>query len=179
MLSIYQYGGFMRTIQIDDDVYNYIGTKAKPFEETTPNMTLRRLFGLSISHRQEVSVPVVTSMGVQQTDGRVSARLRQRKSQKTDLYALLSTGALREGQTLYLYDYQKKRARGYEAKLSGRFLMYEGKHYSMSELAKQLLKNLGYQSNSVRGPMFWGTADGCTIKELWEKYLAGKNGSRT
>lgn len=36
----------MKKIEIDDDVYKKLGEIAKPFEETTPNMVLRRLLNL-------------------------------------------------------------------------------------------------------------------------------------
>ena len=37
----------MKTIEIDDEVYDIIGKIAKPFVETTPNMVIRRILGLS------------------------------------------------------------------------------------------------------------------------------------
>jgi len=41
----------------------------------------------------------------------------------------------------------------------------------MSDLAVELLKQQGYQSDSVRGPMFWFNEDGASIKNIWEQYL--------
>lgn len=39
--------------------------------------------------------------------------------------------------------------------------------YSMSALAAMGLKTLGRQNDSVRGPLFWHTADGESIYNMW------------
>jgi hypothetical protein len=170
----------MKTVQVDDEVYAYIKSKAEPYEpfkETEPNMTLRRLLGLEprAAESSRASFPPTSGRGESKMTALTTPSRFQRKSPKVDLYELVAKGLLQDDQTLYLYDYQKRRVPGYQAKLSGRFLIYEGKHYSMSELAKHLLKLLGYRSESVRGPMFWGTDDGFTVKDLWEK-AAKRNG---
>lgn len=36
----------MKTIEIDDDIYAYLQSKANPFEEHTPNDVIRRILGL-------------------------------------------------------------------------------------------------------------------------------------
>lgn len=164
----------MKTVQIDDDVYVYIVSKIKAFGETE-SAVLRRELGMTKAfttplHRDTIAAH---SRLHPNTELNAPTRERSRKSRKADLETLIARGALRVGQTLYLCDYQRKRVPGYEAQLTGRFLLYKDKPYSMSDLAKQLLKGLGYQSNSVRGPMFWCTADGITVKELWEKHLQG------
>lgn len=169
----------MRTIQIDDEVYAYIKGQADAYEpDEEINTTLQRLFGLSRANMrgsEEISTAASESHRPLAFPT-VRNRPLSRKSQKTDLETLVARGALSVGQALYLCDYQKKRVPGHEAQVTGRFLLYRDKHYSMSELAKQLLKGLGYQSDSVRGPMFWCTADGVTVKELWEKHLK-RNGT--
>ena len=39
-------GSGMKTVEIDEEVYAYIQSKAIPYEDKTPNYTFRRLFGL-------------------------------------------------------------------------------------------------------------------------------------
>ena len=41
----------------------------------------------------------------------------------------------------------------------------------MSDLARRLLKENGFQSDSVRGPIFWYNDSGKSVKELWDTYL--------
>lgn len=47
----------MRTIEIDDQVFEFLGKNAIPFQETSPNMVLRRLLELTESPPQEPNVP--------------------------------------------------------------------------------------------------------------------------
>ena len=42
---------------------------------------------------------------------------------------------------------------------------------SIPEEKKQLLKENGFQSDSVRGPIFWYNENGKSVKELWDTYL--------
>jgi len=42
---------------------------------------------------------------------------------------------------------------------------------SMSGLARALLHEQGYETDAVRGPAFWFTENGSSIKDLWEQYL--------
>jgi len=54
----------VKTIEIDQQVFDYLAKEAIPFEETTPNMVLRRLLkidGKSSEPPQEVKVEVVQS----------------------------------------------------------------------------------------------------------------------
>jgi hypothetical protein len=74
---------------------------------------------------------------------------------------------MKEGQNLFLRDYQGHKVEGYEAVVSQGSLIWNGKKYSMSDLAKKILKKQGYRSDSVRGPMFWFTKDGVSIKDIW------------
>jgi hypothetical protein len=66
-------------------------------------------------------------------------------------------------------DYQGKRI-GPEASVTGTALLqYKGQHDTMSHLAQELLKNVGFGSNSVRGPAHWVTAKNISVKDLWQQ----------
>lgn len=161
----------MRKIEIDDELYTFILGKMRAFEET-PSIVLRRELGLNgvVGVRSQLT-PALVGRTVRGQDFSANRRERTGKGPKVDLVALISSGVLRDGQTLFLYDYQRKQVPGYEAKLASRFLIHEGRPFSMSDLARQFLQKEGYQSNSVRGPMHWGTAEGVTIRDMWEKHL--------
>jgi len=152
----------MRNIEIDDEVFGYLQSKAVPFVET-PNLTLRRLFSLNGKPVKSEN----TSSQIIQTQKKGSVR---RKQPKTDLPKLIQVGLLREGQTLYLLDYQGKKILGYDSTISGKNLLWNNELFSMSELAKECLKKEGFSSESVRGPAHWSNADGISVKELWKQY---------
>lgn len=153
----------MRNIEIDDEVFGYLQSKAVPFVET-PNLTLRRLFSLN---GKPVKSEKTSSQIIQ--DKRLG-RVRK-KQPKTDLFKLIQVGLLQEGQTLYLLDYQGKKIAGYDSIISGKNLFWNNERYSMSELAKECLKKEGFSSESVRGPAHWSNSDGISVKELWDQYL--------
>lgn len=149
----------MKQVEIDDEVFAYLQGKAVPYVET-PNLTLRRLFRLDGS----VKEPSPQEIQIQTSS--------QKKQRKADLHLLVEAGLLQAGQTLFLYNYQGKKLEGYEATVSGKYLLNtDGKTYSMSHLAKKFLKQKGFRSDSVRGPAHWFNADGISIKQLWEQYL--------
>lgn len=157
----------MRNIEIDDEVFGYLQSKAIPFVET-PNLTLRRLFSLN---GKSVKSEKTSSQIIQnQRLGRGLGRGRKRQA-KTDLFKLVQVGLLKEGQTLYLLDYQGKSISGYDSIITGKNLLWNNEMYSMSELAKECLKKEGFSSESVRGPAHWSNADGISVKELWDQYL--------
>jgi hypothetical protein len=167
----------MKSIQIDNEVYAYLASKARPYEETTPNMTLRRLFGLEQTSATVISREVQTPTTIQQSSMAMGRkRGRARNNPKVSIPTLINEGLVKRGQVLYLYDYRRKKIPNYEATLADWGLIWNGTHYSMSDLAKRFLQKEGYQSDSVRGPMHWGTADGVTIKDMWEKHR-GRNGT--
>ena len=143
----------MRTIEVDDEVYAYLQSKAIPYIETTPNLTLRRLFNLNGKGQM-----------LQSED-------KMGKKPKANLQKLIKSGLLQEGQTLYLYDYRVRKIEGYEAIVSGNSLLRNGKPYSMSRLAKEGLKEKGFKSEDVRGPAHWYNSDGISVKELWSHFL--------
>lgn len=94
---------------------------------------------------------------------------------KTRLDALKKTGVLKDGQTVYLYDFRGQRVEGGEATIRGERLVFENKRYSMSRLAALLLQNEGYKADNVRGPAHWYTVEGISLMELWEKYLKSED----
>jgi hypothetical protein len=145
----------VKSIQVDDEVYAFLQRKAVAFEET-PGMTLRRILGLGRR----------TMRGARLARPRVTPG---RKRPKADLEALVAAGALKPGETLELRDYQGRKIDGCEASVAGRNLLFNGKPYSMSNLAQMLLKRHGYESTSVRGPAFWFTKGGRSIKDLWDE----------
>ena len=152
----------MRNIEIDDEVFGYLQSKAIPFVET-PNLTLRRLFSLD---GKATKSEVCSSQIVQTQKGHV-----RKKQPKADLTKLIQAGLIQEGQTLYLHDYQGKKLTGYGATVSGKNLLWNNELFSMSELAKECLKKEGYSSESVRGPAHWFNADEISVKELWKRYM--------
>jgi hypothetical protein len=151
----------MRTIEVDDEVYAYLQSKALPYIETTPNLTLRRLFNLNGK----------TSSGGISKGQMLQSEDKMGKKPKANLQTLIKSGLLQEGQTLYLYDYRGRRIEGYEAIVSGNSLLRNGKPDSMSELAKKGLKEKGFTSEAVRGPAHWYNSDGISVKELWSHFL--------
>jgi hypothetical protein len=166
----------MQAIEIDTDVFAYLQKNARPFVDT-PNSTLRRLLGIDTSTVQprikspsssdaELNALVAESLAIVAT---------RAKAPKADLQLLCQKGFLRNGQKLYLIDYQGNRVQKVLAAISGTDLIYNGQRYSMSNLAQQLLGQAGFKSNAVRGPAHWATDDGKTIKDLWQQYLDGQS----
>jgi negative regulator of replication initiation len=98
----------MQVIEIDDELFGYLQSKAIPFVET-PNLTLRRLLLGDSQKAKETQRPV--------TKPSQPAKLirKNRKQPKTDLPKLIQSSLLSQGQVLYLYDYQGNKIEGYEA----------------------------------------------------------------
>jgi len=151
----------MRQIEIDEEVWEYLQNNAEPFVDK-PNQVLRRLLGLD-AKRKETSITRIKKQS-----------LVKRKKPKTNIQQLFAAEFLTKGQTVFLCDYRGKTYRQYPAILDGQYLRYQNQRYSMSQLAKELLQELGHQSDSVRGPAHWCTENGTTIKDLWESYLKQK-----
>ena len=162
----------MQTIEVDTDVFAFLQKNARPFIDT-PNSTLRRLLGLDgAKARPQRKLPSGsdTELEALLTESLTIAAARS-KAPKADLPLLSQQGLLRNGQKLYLIDYQGNRVHEISASLSDGDLIYNGQRYSMSKLAQQLLGHAGFKSNSVRGPAHWITDDGKTVKDLWQQYL--------
>jgi len=152
----------MKIIEIDDEIFEYLLAKAIPYEDKTPNDTIRRLFGFDKKAipEQPITLPQARSRTV-----------HGRKQPKASLVELVNAGFLKQGQILHLRDYQRREIPESEAKVHHSGLLRDGQQNSMSDLAKKLLKKQGYDSNSVRGPAHWFTSDGISVKKLWENYL--------
>lgn len=105
-----------------------------------------------------------------------AAAERRTKAPRAELRVLVQEGLLRGGQRLFLVDYQGRRVAQYEATVSGEQLAFEGQTYAMSHLAQQLLKKVGFQSDSVRGPAHWVTDKNVSIKDLWQQVIDRKTG---
>ena len=151
----------MRTIEIDDEVFAYLQSKAIPYIETTPNLTLRRLFNLNGK----------TSSGGIPKGQTTQSEDKGKRQTGAKLLALIKSGLLQKGQTLFLYDYQGRKIEGYEAIISGKLLLRNGKPFSMSSLAQISLEKEGFTSKSVRGPAHWCNSDGISVTELWSHLL--------
>lgn len=155
----------MRTIEVDDEVYSTLESKVQGFGDT-PNFVLRRLLGIR-------STPsTATAPGSQPTVPKAPAQKHKRgKAPKTNLRDLVRVGSLSEGQMLFMHDYQGNKINGVQATVRGNDLEYKGNIYSMSALTREVMKKQGYDSDSYRGPQFWYTAQGKSVKELWDEYL--------
>jgi hypothetical protein len=150
----------MPRIDIDDAVFKFLQSKAVAFVET-PNDTLRRLLGVDAAMKPASNV-------------RPASSVKAVRKPKAHLGGLIRAGLLTNGQKLFLRDYQGRPVPNAVAYVGGDgiFAHQDRKRlYSMSDLAQELLKKQGYQSESVRGPSHWYTEDGHSITDLWEKHL--------
>lgn len=165
----------METIEIDGDVFAYLQKHAAPFVDT-PNTTLRRLLGIDVAENSTLSTsPPKDRLSLSDLDkffAEKTALTRSRsKAPKADLGLLVRVGIIKDGEKLYLIDYQGNRVQGIQVTISGGDLLYDGIRYSMSNLAQELLTKVGFKSSSVRGPAHWITEEGKTVKDLWQRYL--------
>lgn len=149
----------MRTIQVDDDVYRSLEAHAQGFSDS-PNAVLRRVLGVGPKAERSSAKLAVRAI-----------RSRRGKAPKTNLRDLVRVGSLSEGQKLFMHDYQGNRIDGVQANVSGNSLEFEGELLSMSALTRNVMQRQGYQSDSYRGPHFWFTAEGKSVRELWDEYL--------
>lgn len=163
----------MVTIKIDSDVFAFLEKHAKPFVDT-PNSTLRRLLGID---RDITSVKPrsLTRTLEEELDGlRAKSKVlthNRSKAPKTNLESLARAGLIRNGEKLYLIDYKGNRVQKVQAVVSGNHLIYNGRPYSMTGIAKGELAKLGFRSKDVRGPAHWVTVRGKSVKDLWQQYL--------
>lgn len=163
----------MESIEIDNDVFAYLQKNARPFIDT-PNSTLRRLLRIdsaATAGRPKKSSPAADAELEKLPAESLAAARSRSKAPKADLDVLVQTGLLRNGQKLYLIDYQGNKVQKLSAVIAGGDLIYNDQRYSMSNLAQELLAKVGFKSNSVRGPAHWVTDDGKSIKDFWQQYL--------
>ena len=163
----------MESIKIDNDVFAHLQKHARPFVDT-PNSTLRRLLGIdtAVGTASLKKTPPAADPELEELLAESPAAASSRsKAPKADLEVLVKKGFLQNGQKLYLVDYQSNRVQKLFAVISGGDVIYNNQRYSMSNLAQELLANVGFKSNSVRGPAHWMTDDGKSIKDLWQQHL--------
>jgi hypothetical protein len=156
----------MKTIQVDSEVYSLIQHLAIPFEEQTPNDTLKRVLSGARAQFSTKSAVQDELDSLPELDSRIEYRDRNLNA---DLRVLVRENILRSGQVLYLVNSSNEKVPGYQAQVSDteNKLNMDGIPYSMSALAQQ-----GFQVNySVRGPAYWCTEDGISVQQLWEGRL--------
>lgn len=172
----------MPEFHVDDEVVEAVWRRAnpKPFENLTFNTALRRVLELpngaarnampQPGHAESTQGPGKNDELDQLLDEALTARPRL-KAPKADLRELVQAGLLRNGEELYLIDYQGARVQQYKATVSGGLLQFKGQSYSMSDLARDLLKKVGFRSDAVRGPAHWANARGVSVRDLWQQLL--------
>lgn len=185
----------MPRIEVDDNVYDFLKKIEVIFKET-PNTILRRLLEIDNCSSQgphndsDGTVPPVRKDDAESAKTRALQKARERKKlarlrtegrvdrkkqPKANLPELVEAGLLKNGQVLFLHDYQQRRIGSprFQAKVCGDKLLWIDKiQYSMSRLAQRLFQEKGYESSAVRGPWFWHIENGESITELWDKYVA-------
>jgi negative regulator of replication initiation len=158
----------MHSIKVDDEVFAMLQKHARPFVDS-PNTALRRLLGLRVNG----IVPGSTEEAENPLEDLYQEAMvsRRTKAPKASLKVLVQAGLLRNGERLYLVDYQGNRVGQNEATVSSALLEFKGHHHTMSSLAQELLKKVGFKSDSVRGPAHWVTAKNVSVKDLWQQML--------
>jgi len=151
----------MRTMEIDDEVFAYLQSQAIPFEEPTPNHVIRRLLGLKAKDIQRDAIKTL----IKKSNGS--------KAPRADLAKLVQSGILQEGQRLVLNYNGQRLSKEYEAEIIENKLHYQGNIHTMSSLVAEILdqEGCGIPSKAYRGPEYWHTSDGISIRHLWEQYL--------
>jgi hypothetical protein len=166
-------------IDIDEDVYKLLQRHARPFEDT-PASTLRRLLNVDPVGEEEVDDNLEPGPSASPPHGQQDLRLSSTelqarpsaKAPKARLNELIRAGLLREGEQLFLVDYQGIRRKHPKVTVAGPRLQVEGQQHSMSYLARELLKQAGFKSDFVRGPAHWVNAKDVSVKQMWEQLQA-------
>ena len=160
----------METIQIDKDVFAHLQKHARPFIDT-PNTTLRRLLEIDKNVVRSGNQKLISSQVVNLDDLLAESvalmSSKRKKAPKADLKVLVKNGTLQSSQKLYLVDYQGNKVNGVAATITNIRLFYDNQSYSMSDLAEELFKKIGFISNAVRGPAHWVNDSDKSIKDLW------------
>ena len=148
-------------IRVDDEVMNELKKRAVAFGFVfePPNATLRGVLGLDVD--RHLLKPL-------------------HKARKVKLEELVSKGLLNDIQILYFYHTRLFTDERAQVRVSSNQLIYEGdgRPYSVSELAKVLLKKHGFKHDElgVRGPIYWKTEDGKLLHELNEQIRKERDG---
>lgn len=103
------------------------------------------------------------------------------KARRVTLQELVDAGLIKDGQTLYFYHTRLFPDEQAKVVASANKIKYErdGKLYSVSELAKQLLIKYGFKrrGQTAAGPLYWQTIDGELLCDLNEE-VRKKRGDR-
>lgn len=164
----------MPEISIDNEVFLFLQKQAIPFEETTPNMVLRRLLKLdsieskSQSKYKKMSLNNAVDLMVEES---TALTIQKKKRPKTNCKILIRGGYLSEGEKLFFQDYKENIHNDISAILHGTKLVYNDEEYSLSLLAAKCFKDIGYSDTAVRGPAHWVNNKGESIQSIWEQYL--------
>jgi hypothetical protein len=174
----------MQQFPVDDEVVAAVWQRAKPkpFENLSFNLALRRVLDLAedstvLPNKPDEARPSkqVLTNSLDDLVDKSSLGPRRSKAPKADIKEMIRAGLLRDGEELFLVDYHGARLQQSKATIAGGGLLFKGQYYSMSDLARDLLKKVGYQSDSVRGPAHWANAKGVTVRDLWQQLLDKRN----
>lgn len=105
-----------------------------------------------------------------------------KKAGKVTLQELVDAGLVKDGQTLYFYHTRLFESEKAQVLASSNKLRYknDGKVYSISDLAKLLLKKHGFKrdEHGVAGPRYWRTEDGKLLDDVNERVRAQRGDRR-
>lgn len=105
-----------------------------------------------------------------------------KKAGKVTLQELVDAGLVKDGQTLYFYHTRLFESERAQVLASSNKLRYknDGKVYSISDLAKLLLKKHGFKrdEHGVAGPRYWRTEDGKLLDDVNERVRAQRGDRR-
>ncbi len=148
------------TVEVDEEVYNYLVDNINDFGEP-PNAVLRRLLGLE---RVKGNTRTASRDNHQQ-------ELPIKRRPKTRLSTLVRNNFLNKDDNLTLVIDGKEIIK---AKIDGDSVLYNNKKYSMSALAVEFLRKAGYDTYAARGPAYWFKNDN-SVMVLWDEYLRSKD----
>jgi len=148
----------MRQIDIDDEVFEHI-KRESVWEDRNPNDTLRRLFWIENNPEAPCNKDF-------------TEKRPPKKQSKVDLPTLINKGALREGQELR-FCFKEPLSKEYRAKVTTNHLEWNSKLFSMSKLVAVILnlEDRDIPSSAYRGPAYWYTDEGKSVKDLWADHL--------
>lgn len=148
----------MTTIQVDSDVLTDLQIHAQGLIDRIRAIS-------SLAHHKQKDDDIEELLAE-------SLALHRKRAPKADLLALVTAGLLRDDESLFLIDYQGNRVAHVEARVAGSQLAIGSRRMSMSALASEGLKRVGFRGSEVRGPTHWVTAKGDSVADLWQKLLA-------
>lgn len=146
----------MFSIEIDAELYAYLKQHIEDFGET-PNRVIKRLLGLTLASAD--------SLPLKSQEALPAKKSGLKRRPQTSLSRLVNEGKLEPDEELRLIINGKEVCR---AKIDGDLISCDNKRFSMSGLAVKFLKKEGYNTKHARGPAFWYTAQGKSVKELWD-----------